>query len=139
MRIAVGRRDLENTIANLQGRNIERAATEVIHSDLLILLLVQAISQRSGSRLVDDAQDIQTRNFPGILCRVALRIVEIGRNRDDCLSDFSPSFASASALSFPRIIAEISGGLKRFLSPLTSTSMWASPLARLQQPCKERA
>ena len=31
---------------------------------------------------------------------------------------FSPSCASASALSLPRIIAEISGGLKRFVLPL---------------------
>ena len=34
---------------------------------------------------------------------------------------FSPSFASASALSFARIIAEISGGENVFLSPFTST------------------
>jgi hypothetical protein len=42
---------------------------------------------------------------------------------------FSPSFASASAFSFARIIAETSGGLNVFFSPFTSTCTCASPFA----------
>jgi hypothetical protein len=42
---------------------------------------------------------------------------------------FSPSFASASLLSFAKIIAEISGGEKVLSWPPTSTCTCASPLA----------
>ena len=40
----------------------------------------------------------------------------------------SPKRVSASALSLPRIMAEISGGLNCLVSPSTSTSTAASPL-----------
>jgi len=33
--------------------------------------------------LIDDALDVQARDAPGILGRLTLRIVEIGRDRDD--------------------------------------------------------
>jgi len=42
---------------------------------------------------------------------------------------FSPSFASASARSFDKIIAEISGGENVLSWPFTSTCTCASPLA----------
>src|SRR6266403_846340 len=44
---------------------------------------------------------------------------------------FSPSLDSASALSLPRIIADISGGENVLRSPPTETSTWASPLEAL--------
>jgi hypothetical protein len=40
VRVAVGGFDLEHAVADFQYRNIECAATQVIHGDFLVLLLV---------------------------------------------------------------------------------------------------
>jgi len=37
--IAIGGFDMEHAVADFQHRDIERAATEVVHRDLLVLLL----------------------------------------------------------------------------------------------------
>src|SRR5476649_2644708 len=50
--------------------------------------LVEAERQRSGSRFVDDALDFQTGDAAGVLGRLALRVVEIGRHRDDGFGHF---------------------------------------------------
>ena len=85
--VAVGGLDLEYAVADLQHRNIERAAAQVVHGDLLVLLLVQAVGQRSGGRLVDDAQHFQAGDAPGVLGGLALGVVEVGGNGDDGLGD----------------------------------------------------
>ena len=63
--VAVGRLHLEDALAQLQDRDIEGAAAQVIDGDALVLLLIQAIGQRGGGRLVDDALDFQA----GDACR----------------------------------------------------------------------
>ena len=45
VRVAVGGLDLEDTVAQLQDGDVERAAAEVVDRDLLIDLLVEAIGQ----------------------------------------------------------------------------------------------
>ena len=63
-----------------------RSTTTVKDKHILLLRtlrLVQAIRQSRRRRLVDDAQHIQAGNDTRILRRLALAIVEIGRNRDD--------------------------------------------------------
>ena len=59
--IAAGGAHLEDAIADIQDRDIEGAAAQVVDGDDFILLLVQPIGQRRGGRLVDDAQHFQTR------------------------------------------------------------------------------
>jgi len=88
MSIAVGGFDMEHALAEFKHRDIEGATSKVIHRDLLVFLLVQTIRQRGGSRFVDDAQHFETRDAARILCGLALRIIEIGRGRYDCLGDF---------------------------------------------------
>ena len=87
VRVAVGRLDLEHAVADLQHGDVEGAAAQVVDRDLLVLLLVQAVGQRGGGGLVDDAQHFQPGNAPGVLGGLALGVVEIGRNRDDRLRD----------------------------------------------------
>ena len=93
-RVAVGRQHFELLLAvhvgNLDDRDVERTAAQVIHGDLAValLVLVQAECQRSRGRLVDDALDVQTGNAAGVLGGLALRIIEVCRHRDHGLSHF---------------------------------------------------
>ena len=85
--IAVGRLDLNHAFAHFKDGDIEGAAAEVVHSDGLVLLLVQAVGQRSRGRLVDDALHVEAGNLAGVLGGLALRVVKVGRNGDDGLGD----------------------------------------------------
>ena len=88
MGVAVGGFDFKNAVADFQDGNIERAAAQVIDRDLLVLLLVQAVGERGGGRLVDDAQDFQAGDASGVLGRLALGVVKISGHGDDGLGDF---------------------------------------------------
>ena len=86
--VARGRLDLEDALAELEDRHVERAAAEVEHEDRLVgALLVEPVRQRGRGRLVDDAQDVQAGDRAGILRRLALRVVEVRRNGDDGVVD----------------------------------------------------
>ena len=67
VRVAVGRFDFENAIADFQNRNIERAAAQIVNRDFLVLLFVQTVSERGRGRLVDNAQHFETGNAPASL------------------------------------------------------------------------
>src|SRR5262249_1961947 len=108
---AVGRLHLEHAVANLQHGDIERAATEVVDRDRLRrFLLVEAIGQRGGRRLVDDAQDLEAGDAAGILGRLALRVIEIGRHRDHGLRD---GLAEVSLRRLLHLLQDESGYLGR--------------------------
>ncbi len=83
MRVAVGGLDLENAFTDLKHRNIESAAAQIEHGDLFFTAFVKSIGQRGGRRFIDDAQHVQPRDLAGILGRLALTVIEIGRNRND--------------------------------------------------------
>ncbi len=78
-----GRLDLEDAVADLEHGHVERAAAEVEDEDRLVGLLVEAVGQRRGGRLVDDALDVEARDAAGVLGRLALIVVEVGRDGDD--------------------------------------------------------
>ena len=79
--------DLEHAVADLENRDVERAAAEVVHDDRLLLLLVHAVGQRGRGRLVDDPEDLEPGDPPGILGGLSLAVVEVGRHGDDGLGD----------------------------------------------------
>ena len=80
--VAGGRLDLEHAVAELEDRDVEGAAAEVVDGDLARRgALVHAVGQRRGGRLVDDAQDVQPGDPAGVLGRLALGVVEVGRAR----------------------------------------------------------
>src|ERR1019366_2458275 len=66
MRIAVGRNHLENAVVQLENRDIESAAAEIVDRDNAVCLLVQAVSQRCRRWFVAQPQNIQTRYASGI-------------------------------------------------------------------------
>ena len=86
--VAVGGLDLEDAVADFEHGNIERAAAQVVDGDLLVLLLVEAVGQRGGGRLVDDAQHFEAGDLAGVLGGLALGVVEISGDGDDGLGDF---------------------------------------------------
>ena len=82
MRIAVGGLDLDDTLAHLEDRDVERPAAEVIDRDGLVLLLVEPVRERGCRRLVDDPQHVEAGDLAGVFRRLALRVVEVGRHGD---------------------------------------------------------
>ena len=90
MRVAVGRLDLDDALADFEDRDVERAAAEVVDGNRLVLLLVEPVGQRGGRRLVDDAHHLEAGNLSGFLRRLALRVVEVRRHGDDRLGDRLP-------------------------------------------------
>ena len=91
--VAIGGQHLELLLAvdvgDLDDRHVEGAAAEVVHGDLAVLgvALVEAVGQRGRGRLVDDALDLEPRDAAGVLGRLALRVVEVGRHGDHGLGD----------------------------------------------------
>ena len=80
--VAVGGEDLEHAVADLEDRDVEGAATEVEDGDLLpIVLLVEAVGEGRGGRLVDDAQDLEAGD---LTAGVLGGLVEVGGDGDDC-------------------------------------------------------
>ncbi len=91
-RVAVGREHFELALAvdvgELDDRDVEGAAAEVVHGDLAVTArLVEAIGQRGRRRLVDDALDGEARDAAGVLGRLALLVVEVRRHRDHGFRD----------------------------------------------------
>ena len=85
--VAVRGLHLHDALAHLEHRDVEGAAAEVVDRDRLVLLLVEAVGERRGGRLVDDAQHLEARDLPGVLRRLALRVVEVRGHRDHRLRD----------------------------------------------------
>ena len=80
--VAVRRLHLEDAVAELEDRDVERPAAEVEDEDRLVGgLLVEAVRECRGGRLVDDADDVEAGDLAGVLRRLALRVVEVRRER----------------------------------------------------------
>src|SRR4029078_4433627 len=89
--VAVGRLHLEYAVADLEDRNVERAAAKVVNGDRLAVCTLEPVGERGRGRLVDDAQHFKTGDLAGVLGRLALRVVEVSGNGDyrlgDCLAE----------------------------------------------------
>ena len=84
-----GRLDLEDTLLDGEERDIESTTTKIEDEDvaLTLNLLVKTVGNGSGSRLVDDTEDVEASNQTGILGSLALRVVEVCGNSDDSVVD----------------------------------------------------
>ena len=84
---------LEDAVLDPQDRDVERAAAEVVDGDEAGVPLVEAVGERRGGRLVDDAQHLEAGDAAGVARRRALRVVEVGRHGDDRAVDFGVELA----------------------------------------------
>ena len=108
--VAVGRLHLEHAVADLEHRDVERAAAEIVDRDRLAVLLVEAVGERRRGRLVDDAQDLEAGDLAGILGRLALGVVEVGGNGDHRLGD---GLAEIGLGGFLHLLKDEGGDLRR--------------------------
>ena len=83
VRIAVSRQHFENAVTELEDGHVMRSTAQVKHDNLLVgCFLVETVSERCRSRLVDDPLHFKPRDFACLFCGLALRVVEVGRNSD---------------------------------------------------------
>ena len=86
--VAVRRLDVIHALAELEHGDVERPAAEIEDEDRVLgTLLVEAVRESRGRRLVDDAEDVEAGDLARVLCRLALRVVEVGGNRDHGVGD----------------------------------------------------
>jgi len=88
--VAGGRPDLDDPVPDVEDAHVEGPAAEVEHHHGLVLALVQSVGERGCGRLVDDAQDLQPGDLPGVLGRLPLGVVEVGGDGDHRLGDPLP-------------------------------------------------
>ena len=87
-RVARGREHLEHAVVDPQDRDVERAAAEVVDGDRLLLpVLLEPVRERGRRRLVDDAEHFEARDAARVARGLALRVVEVRRDRDDRFLD----------------------------------------------------
>ena len=86
--ITSGGLDFEDTLDGQEG-NIESSSSEIEDEDITLTngLLVETVSDSSSSGLVDDTEDVKTRDGTSVLGGLTLRIVEVGGDSDDGVVD----------------------------------------------------
>jgi hypothetical protein len=77
--------DLEDALLNRQNRYVERSTAQVENENVALagdaLLLVQAVGDGGGGRLVDNAEDVEAGDDAGILKRTR-RVIRLNAGDD---------------------------------------------------------
>lgn len=89
MSVTSGGLDFEDTLLDGQKGDIEGTTAEIEDEDISLPddLLVEAVGDGSSSGLVDDTEDVKTRDDTGILGSLSLGVVEVRGDGDDCVGD----------------------------------------------------
>ena len=86
--VARRRDDLEDAVgSDLEDRDVEGAAAEIVHRDHLLHVPAVPIGQRRGGRLVDDRDDVESGDRAGVAGRLPLVVVEVSGDGDDGFAD----------------------------------------------------
>ena len=78
----------KDVLADLEDRNVERTATEVINSDLLVEAFTEAIGEGGSRGFVEDAQYFKARDLSCVLGGLSLVVVEVCGHGNDRFGDF---------------------------------------------------
>ena len=108
--VSVRRFDLDHAFADLEDRDIEGAAAEVIDRNGLVLLFVQPVRQRGRGWLVNNSLHVEPGNLAGVLGGLALRVIEVGRHRNDCFGHWLPQIILGGLL---QLLQDHGGDLRR--------------------------
>ena len=89
MGVSRGGLDLKDSVLDGQNGHIKGAAAQIEDEDVLLLtdLLVQSVRDGCRGRLVDDPEDVQSRDGPRVLGCLTLGVVEVSRDGDDRVRD----------------------------------------------------
>src|SRR2546430_16584522 len=82
-RVAARRDDLEHAARELENRQVEGAAAEVVDRVDALGGIFEAVGDGRGGRLVEQAQHVEAGDAAGVFRGLALGVVEIGRNGYD--------------------------------------------------------
>src|SRR6476646_4190571 len=88
MCVTVSREHLEYSVFELQYRNVECAAAQVIDGDDGLVFFVDAVRKRSRGRFIHDPQHFKPGQMARVFCRLPLSVVEVSRNSYDSLRNF---------------------------------------------------
>ena len=102
MRVAVGGYDFKDAVMQLENRNVERAAAEVVNGDDAVLAFVESIGKCSRGGFVDKTKNVKPGNAPGVFGGLTLRVVEVCRYRDDGFCNRAAKEAFSVALKLPQ-------------------------------------
>ena len=97
--VTSGGLDLEDTLLDGQERHIESSTTEIEDENVALAdgLLVKTVSDSGSGRLVDDTEDVETRDHTSILGSLTLGVVEVGGDSNNGVGE-SSSEVSLSGL-----------------------------------------
>ena len=93
-----GGQHFDDTAVDIQDGDIKGSATQVEDHDLLRRFFVNAISQSSSSRFVDDTLYVQSCDGACIFGSLALCICKISRYRNHSIRDFFPEIITGIVL-----------------------------------------
>ena len=85
MGVAVGGKNFDDTVTDLDDGYIEGTAAEVVYHDLLLFFVVKAVCKCCSGRLVDDTLYFQTCDLTCVLGCLTLCVVKVCGNRDNSL------------------------------------------------------
>jgi hypothetical protein len=85
--VSVGRLDLEDTVLDLEDRDIECATSQIVNSDDVVGGLIKTVCEGGSGGLIDDTEDVESGNHTGVLGGLTLGVVEVGGDGDDGVLD----------------------------------------------------
>ncbi len=98
MGVTIGGFDFDHAFAHFEQGHIKCAAAQVEDEDDLAFLFIQPVSQGRRGRLVDDSHHFQACDLAGVLCGLALAVVEVRRDGDHRAGDGLPQVGLSISL-----------------------------------------
>ncbi|KNC26343.1 hypothetical protein FF38_01805 [Lucilia cuprina] len=99
--VTVGSNYFKDTVIDGQQGNIEGTATQIEDQNVLFtFLLVQTVSNSSGSGFVNDTHNIQTSNDASILGSLTLSIIKVSGYSDNSMSNLLAQVGFSGFLHF---------------------------------------
>ena len=102
MSVTVTGLDFDDALFDDHNGDVERAAAKVVDEHRFICRAPGAVSERGGGRFIDNAHDFEAGEFARDLRRLALTLVEEGRDGDNGLFDRLPKLSLAFEFEFPQ-------------------------------------